>query len=134
MAMNLAEQPSEGTTWGYLRGMETWTGAMFELLAHAAERADGPSIRGRLMGARDDAESLRDLLFTATRREEPSPSANSIIESICSLWDANQHYFEQLAAHVDPDFYRAWQARSGSARMGRNGSASAKSGALPHSA
>ena len=27
----------------YLRGMEIWTGAVFELLAHAAERATGPA-------------------------------------------------------------------------------------------
>ena len=133
MAMNVAEQPSEGTTWGYLRGMEIWTGAVFELLAHAAERAEGPSVRGRLMGARDDAASLRDLLHTATRREQPSPSANAIIESICSLWDANQHYFEQLAADVDPDFYRTWQTGAGTARMGKSGQASTSRDALPSS-
>jgi hypothetical protein len=121
MSTNMAEQASSGTTWGYLRSMETWTDAVFELLAHAADKADGPSVRGRLMGARDDAESLRDLLHTANGRRDPNPAANATIESICSLWDANQSYFERVAAEVDPAFYAAWEARSAMARAQRHG-------------
>lgn len=121
MSTNMAEQTSSGTTWGYLRAMEAWTDAVFELLAHASARADGPSVRGRLMGARDDAESLRDLLHTANGRQDPNPSANATIESICSLWDANEPYFERVAAEVDPAFYRAWEARSAMARTNRHG-------------
>lgn len=120
MSTNMAEQTSNGT-WSYLQGMETWTDVVFELLAHVAEKADGPSVRGRLMGARDDAESLRDLLHTANGRRDPNPAANATIESICSLWDANQPYFERVAAEVDPAFYAAWEARTAAARAQRHG-------------
>ena len=121
MAANLEEQRSTSASWAYLRGMETWTGAVHELLAHAAEVVEGPSVRSRLLGARDDAESLRDLLHAATSREDPSSAANATIESICSLWDANQHYFERLAADADPDFYRSWSEASADARAGKHG-------------
>jgi len=121
MSTNMAEQTSSGTTWDYLKGMETWTDAVFELLAHVADVVDGPSIRGRLLGARDDAKSLRDLLHTANGHHDPNPAANATIESICSLWDANEPYFERVAAEVDPTFYRAWEARSATARLHRVG-------------
>src|SRR5690349_13301184 len=85
MSMHVAEPRSTSAAWAYLRGMEGWTAAMHVLLAHAAEVVEGPSIRSRLIGARDDAESLRDLLHTATRREDPNPTATATIESICSL-------------------------------------------------
>ena len=68
------------------------------------------------MGARDDAEALRDLLHAATVATIPNPTRERHVESICSLWDANQHVFERLAAEVDPAFYRAWEARSATAR------------------
>jgi hypothetical protein len=64
---------------------------------------------------------LHDLLRTATSREDPNPTATATIESICSLWDANQHYFEQLAADADPGFHRAWTDRTAAARAGRHG-------------
>ena len=121
MSMHVAEDRSTSAAWQYLRGMEGWTAAMHVLLTHAAEVVEGPSIRSRLIGARDDAESLRELLHTATHREDPNPTATATIESICSLWDANQHYFEQLAADADPEFYRAWTARTADARAGRPG-------------
>jgi hypothetical protein len=124
MAMNLADQQSTNPSWAYLRGMETWTGEVHVLLAHAAEVVEGPSVRARLIGARDDAQSLHDLLHTATRRSDPNPTANATIESICSLWDANQHYFEQLAADADPEFYGRWTERSAAARAGKLGSSS----------
>ena len=114
--------PSDATTWALPAGHGDLDGRGVRApRPRGSSVADGPAIRGRLIGARDDAESLRDLLHTATRREDPSPSANATIESICSLWDANQHYFEQLAADVDPDFYRAWKARSAAARAGTLG-------------
>jgi hypothetical protein len=121
MAMNVAEPQVKSASWAYLRGMEQWTGAVHVLLAHAVEAVEGPSIRSRLIGARDDAESLRDLLHTATRREDPNPTATATIESICSLWDANQHYFEQLAADADPEFHRLWVERTAVTRAGRHG-------------
>jgi hypothetical protein len=124
MSTNVAEQSSTSASWRYLRGMETWTAAVHELLAHAATVVEGPSVRGRLIGARDDAESLRDLLHTATRRDDPSPTATATIESICSLWDANARYFEQLAADADPDFYDGWRARAEPARAGKHGTES----------
>jgi hypothetical protein len=123
MAMHVAEQRPPNASWAYLRGMETWTGEVHALLAHAVEVVEGPSVRSRLIGARDDAEALRDLLHTATSREDPNPTANATIESICSLWDANQHYFEQLAADADPEFYRLWKERSTAARAGKHGPA-----------
>lgn len=122
MATNLADPRPARAAWAYLRGMETWTGEVYELLAHAVDAADGPSVRSRLIGARDDAESLRDLLHTATRRQDPHPAATATIESICSLWDANQHYFERLAANADPAFYERWLTRSAAARAGKHGS------------
>jgi hypothetical protein len=121
MAMNVVDPRSTGAAWAYLRGMEEWTAAMHDLLAHAVEVVEGPSVRSRLLGARDDAESLHDLLHTATRREDPNPTATATIESICSLWDANQHYFEQLAADADPEFHEAWVERTAAARAGRHG-------------
>ena len=126
MATNLAEperpaprgpSSAHGAS-AYLRAMETWAGTMFELLAHAAEEAEGPCIRGQLMGARDDAAALRDLLHMATRREDPNPNATATIESICALWDVNQHRFEELAADADPDYHAAWLARSALVRLG----------------
>jgi hypothetical protein len=121
MSTTVAEQTSSGTSWGYLMGMESWTGAVFDLLAHAAEVADGPSARDQLLGARDDAEALRDLLRTANGRNDPNPHANATIESICALWDANEPRFERLAAEVDPAFYRRWCALAAMARMCRYG-------------
>jgi hypothetical protein len=125
MSTNVAEPVSTSASWRYLRGMEAWTAAVRELLAHAASVVEGPSVRGRLIGARDDAESLHDLLHTATRRDDPSPTATATIESICSLWDANEHYFEQLAADADPGFYERWKARAEPARAGKHGVAAA---------
>jgi hypothetical protein len=122
MSTNVAEQ-TMSASWRYLRGMEIWTAAVHELLAHAVEVVEGPSVRGRLMGARDDAESLRDLLRTATQRDDPNPTATATIESICSLWDANEHYFEQLAAEADPAFYERWTASVEAARAGKHGAA-----------
>jgi hypothetical protein len=121
MSMHVVERRSTSASWAYLRGMENWTGAVHVLLAHAVDAVEGPSIRSRLIGARDDAESLRDLLHTATRREDPNPTATATIESICSLWDANQHYFEQLAADADPAFYGLWMERTALTRAGRHG-------------
>lgn len=119
MSTNMVEQTSSGT-WSYLQSMETWTDAVFELLAHVAEKADGANVRSRLIGARDDAESLRDLLHAANGRHDPNPAAHATIESICSLWDANQPYFERVAAEVDPAFYAAWEARTATARAQRH--------------
>jgi hypothetical protein len=121
MAANLEEGQATSASWAYLRGMEIWTGEVHELLAHAVEVVEGPSVRSRLIGARDDAESLRDLLHTATTRDDPNPTATATIESICSLWDANQHYFEQLAAEADPNFYGTWKERTAEARAGKHG-------------
>jgi hypothetical protein len=141
MATNLAEAdrgasrgPAHaGGSWAYLRGMESWAGTMLELLAHAAEVADSPSPRGQLMGARDDAAALRDLLHTATRRHDPNPNASATIESICELWDVNQHRFEELAAEADPDYHALWLARSALTRLSKHGPPPADDDALPFS-
>ena len=134
MSTNVSEQTSTSAGWAYLRGMEAWTGEVHVLLAHAAEVVEGPAIRSRLTGARDDAEALHDLLHTATHREDPNPTATATIESICALWDANEHHFERLAADADPDFYRLWQERSAATRAGKHGTPSPSDAAAMASA
>jgi hypothetical protein len=104
-----------------LSGMEHWTAAVHELYAHAVDAAGGPSVRGALLGARDDALDLHDLLRTANRRADPNFDAHATIASICRLWDANQVRFEQLAKEADPAFHEAWAARTGAARAERTG-------------
>ncbi|MEQ1787994.1 MAG: hypothetical protein ABL966_13150 [Acidimicrobiales bacterium] len=140
MAMNLAESdvtarrhPIPSSNWSYLRGMEGWTAAASELFEHTAEVADGPSVRGQLLGARDDAAALHALLRTATRRHDPNPNATATIESICALWDANHPRFELLAAEADPAYYSLWRARTAMARLGKDGPHDADSLRLPFS-
>lgn len=121
MPVHMTETRPASSAWAYLRGMESWSVAMHVLLEHAAEAAEAGSIRSRLIGARDDAESLHAVLQMVRRRENPNPLATATIESICSLWDANQHLFEQLAADADPDFHQAWKDRTATARARRHG-------------
>ena len=77
--------------------------------ARAARRrrrtaVDGPSIRSRLIGAAEDAESLRDVLHTATGREDPNADQprHDRVDLLTSGTPTSDR-FEQLAADVDPD-------------------------------
>jgi len=133
VSTNVTESPSTSSTWAYLRGMECWTGAVLELLAHAAEVSEGPALRGQLIGARDDAEALRDLLHTATRQSDPNANATATIESICALWDVTQPRFERLAATAAPEFHQLWQARTAMARMAKHGPPASEADTLPFS-
>jgi hypothetical protein len=102
-----------------LAEMERWTGWVIRLTAHAADRATDPTTASRLMGARDDAESLRDALAAAASGWLDDRQV-TVVRSVYELWDDNHDRTERLAAAVDPDWYVRWQLRSDGARPGRH--------------
>jgi hypothetical protein len=102
--------------------MERWTAWVIRLTAHAAAAATDPSVRDHLVGAKEDAESLRDALAGATSGWLDADQV-AIVRSVYDLWDANHDRTERLAAVVDPVWHRRWRIRSASARPERRPSA-----------
>ena len=100
-----------------LSAMERWTAWIFEILAHAAERAEDARARATLAGAAEDAEALRRLLEAAGAGYLDGEHTDSL-RSIVELWAANQARYERLAAEVDPEAHHDWMIRSAADRLG----------------
>lgn len=98
-----------------LARMERWTAWVVRLTAHAAERATEPSDRAHLVGAREDAESLRDALAAAASGWLDERQI-AIVRSVYDLWDDNHDRTERIAAAADPEWYQRWQVRCAGAR------------------
>jgi hypothetical protein len=99
--------------------MERWTTWVIRLTEHAAEVATEATVRARLEGALEDAESLRDQLAAAAIGRLDVQQV-AIVRSVYDLWDDNHDRTEQLAALVDPSGYSAWRVRSMGARPDRH--------------
>ena len=95
--------------------MERWTAWVARLLSRAVLRADDPTTREWLQGAKEDAESLREALAAATKGWLDAGQV-AIVCSIYELWDANHDRTERLAAEVDPIGHEVWRLRSAGAR------------------
>jgi hypothetical protein len=54
------------------------------------------------------------------------------LRSICSMWESEQGRIEQLAARMDPEWHRRWQARSVVERLLRRGARQPEATALPY--
>jgi hypothetical protein len=98
-----------------LAEMERWTAWVIRLSSHAASHTTDPSVRQRLEGATEDAESLREALAAATSGWLDEGQV-AIVRSVYALWDANHERTERLAAAVDPIWHRRWRMRSAGAR------------------
>ena len=103
----------------YLAGMEGWTVALLELVAHANETAEEP-LRDELLAAGDDTDALRGLLHASSQRDL-SLGEVATLHSVCALWETSQERIEGLAAAVDPAWHRRWRARSVVERSLRHG-------------
>jgi hypothetical protein len=98
-----------------LAQMERWTAWVIRLTSHAAEAATDAGVREHLLGATEDAESLRDALADAASGWLDAGQV-AIVRSVYDLWDANLDRIERLAAVVDPIWHRRWRIRSANAR------------------
>jgi hypothetical protein len=101
-----------------LAQMERWASWVIRLTAHAATQTNEPGIRDRLVGATEDAESLRETLAAASSGWLDAGQL-AIVHSVYDLWDANHDRTERLAAAVDPVWHRRWRMRSAGARPER---------------
>ena len=100
-----------------LSAMERWTAWIFEILDHAAERAEDAGARATLAGAAEDAEALRRVLEAAGAGYLDGEHTDSL-RSIVELWAANQARYERLAAEVDAEAHHDWMIRSAADRLG----------------
>ena len=95
--------------------MERWTAWVIRLTSHAAMQAEDPTVRERLEGATEDAESLREAIAAAASGWLDAGQI-AIVRSVYDLWDANHDRTERLAATVDPVWHRRWRMRSAGTR------------------
>ena len=100
-----------------LSAMERWTAWVFEILQHAAERAEDTRDRAALAGAAEDAEALRRVLEAAGAGHLDGEHTDGL-RSIVELWAANQARYERLAAEVDAEAHHEWMIRSAADRLG----------------
>jgi hypothetical protein len=103
--------------------MELWAAWVNKLMSHAAGHAPDPRASRTLIGAAEDAASLRDALSAATTGWL-DPEQTGVLRSIYDLWDANLDRFEHLASSVDHEWHQMWRARSASARARASGARS----------
>lgn len=115
----------------YLHGMERWTGALLELIAHATEASDDDRTREELVSAGEDTDALRALLRASTQHEL-SLSEVATLHSVSALWETGQDGMEALAASVDPAWHRRWRARAVVERLLRHGPPSSLPVDLPY--
>jgi hypothetical protein len=118
---------------GYIEGMLRWSQAMLELTEHAAATtaAREADLVAELTTACDDTRELRDLLQTQVN-VPLKVSATATLRSICSMWEIDQPRLEQLAASVDPEWHRRWNARWVVERLLRRGIREPEATALPY--
>lgn len=115
----------------YLEGMERWTVALLDLVAHAVEATTDAVLRRELTSASEDTDALRALLQTTTGRQLGLNEV-ATLHSVCALWETNQDRIERLAAEVDPAWHRRWRARSVIARLLRHGPPQQPAPVLPY--
>jgi len=122
---------SNGTA-AFVSGMRQWTEAMLELIEHALACTDGASATGsELRAAKADTADLRALL-TDGDEEELTINDLAMIHALCTLWETNQPWVEELAAAADDEWHERWAARHVADRRLRHGVATHEPLALPY--
>ena len=119
-------------TAAYVAGMQCWTEAMLELIEHAISCSDeGSASAAELTAAAADTSDLRSLL---TDGNEDTLTINdlAVIHALCTLWEANQPWVEELAAAADDQWHARWSARHVSDRRLRHGVPSPEPLLLPY--
>lgn len=124
---------SEGCTpIAYSTGMSEWVAAVHELVDHAASGSTpGSPISAELTEAAAEMQDLRDLL-DAVAADDLDIIKAAELHALGTLWETTQSRIEQLAAQVDPGWYRRWRARSVVARRLRHGQPAPSEMALPY--
>jgi hypothetical protein len=110
---------THGTDDHDLARMERWTAWVVRLTSRAVSRANDPSLRAWIEGAREDAESMREALGAAARGWLDAGQV-ATVRSVYELWDANHDRIERLVAEVDPIGHQVWRVRSAGARPGHD--------------
>jgi len=106
----------------YVQGMQRWTASVLELLEHARGCAhDGSPIAAELEAAVIETRELAELLSASSDALTIHDAAT--IHAVCTLWEANLDRLEQVAAPMDPLWYRRWRARAVADRRLRHGGA-----------
>jgi hypothetical protein len=119
----------------YVVMMLRWSTACLELLRHAAAAANDagtPEIQDELVAGRDDTEALRNLLL-ASAESAMSVNETASMHAVCTLWETNLPRLEEMAAEIDPRWYRRWRARTVAERRLRHGARLTGPMALPYS-
>ncbi|MFL6207221.1 MAG: hypothetical protein ACJ739_17900 [Acidimicrobiales bacterium] len=119
-------------TAAFVSGMRQWTEAMLELIEHALASTDAASASGsELRAAASDTADLRALL-TDGDEEDLSINDLAVIHALCTLWEANQPWVEELAAAADDEWHERWAARHVADRRLRHGGATQEPLTLPY--
>ncbi|MGQ0434220.1 MAG: hypothetical protein ACT452_17680 [Microthrixaceae bacterium] len=117
----------------YRTGMSGWVAAMHELVDHAASASTpGAPIHAELTEAAAEMRDLRAVLDGVAADDLDIIKAAEL-HALGTLWETTQSRIEQLAAQVDPGWYRRWRARSVVARRLRHGQPAPGEMALPYS-
>ena len=120
-ADQLEQASSAVRSMSYVTGMARWSGAMVELLEHAAaETSEGQAEHTDLSAAVDEARDLHDF-FASEATRALTINDHAQLHALGSLWETTQPRAERLAAQVDPAWHRRWKARSIVARNLRHG-------------
>jgi hypothetical protein len=128
--LSMADAPL-GTA-AYVSGMRCWTEAVLELIEHAiACRDDSSASASELQAAAADTKDLRALL-TDGNDKDLTINELAMIHALCTLWEANQPWVEELAAATDDDWHERWAARHVADRRLRHGGLSDEPLALPY--
>jgi hypothetical protein len=108
-ALTMADAPLGAAA--YVAGMQSWTEAMLELIEHAIACSDDASASAsELHTAAADTKDLRALLADGNEKDL-TINELAVIHALCSLWEANQPWVEELAAATDDDWHERWAAR-----------------------
>jgi hypothetical protein len=121
-------------TAAFVSGVQHWTDAMLELIEHALACTDEASATAsELRAAAADTKELRALL-TDGNETELTINDLAMIRALCSLWEANQPWVEELAAAADDEWHERWAARHVADRRLRHGDVSDEPLSLPYRA
>lgn len=119
-------------TAAYVAGMHCWTEAMLELIEHAIACSDeGSASVAELTTAAADTTDLRALLADGND-DTLTINELAVIHALCTLWEANQPWVEELAAAADDDWHERWAARHVADRRLRHGVATPEPLLLPY--
>jgi hypothetical protein len=121
-------------TAAYVAGMQRWTDAMLELIQHAIEHSDeDTAATNELVAAAADTADLRALLAEG-QDDQLTINDLAVIHALCTLWEANQPWVEELAAAADDGWHARWAARHVADRRLRHGVAAPEPLLLPYRA